>query len=1253
MGNENVFEVLDGEGNSIIAASSVGVTFGKGVSATSASNNDATIITSNADGGSDSIILQSNTSELMEIKATGDIEIGNVNFNQDGIGTVLAIGEASGNTALIMGQDNLNKTKIETNSTGSTLVMGTTSSGTDYNNTMVMTQGTVQINTTTANGRLTVNGAEQTAIYARTTDQNNYQLQLKNDTYNAAADFHVLNNGNLNITVPDDSVSAGEFNLYTDGIIRLNVDNTGLIGIGSGINPDTQLHVKSPTATTDVAKFEREATGAALIAIDSVVGTADITLSPTANGSGTILNYTTSGGVTTNGVILDENGNVGIGVDPTTDKLQVDGSFSSTGAVSIGGALTLDGDISLEDGTAARSISMTDRATGGNAFDFTIKGSDATTAGTGGNINLTPGSGAAAADGRVNISKGNSSGIPAVDAALVLEDDASVKLQLLSPNNVTSSILFGDTDSNNVGQINYEHNNQKLSFVAENNVSITVNGNESFKIDSNGELGIGTTGLPDALVDVESNTPSIHISDDDNSINENAYSALLEFRDNANFQVGYVGYSSTDQNLSLRNLVTTGSVDLVTNSGNLKLEADGKLAIGSTSPETRVVISGGALCVGSDANCDGNTDIEGHIHASLLCDEQGLNCADVSSGLATDINTLNDAAVKTTSLYFGNGAGGTDTGSATSKNLGVGQNSLTAVDTGVENIGLGYAAADSISGGSYNIAVGVSSLDSITNGDKNIAIGSQALRNVLGGDSNIALGYQAGDVANSGSSNNIFIGENTGPLLAGQVDGSIAIGKDAETNGNSAIAIGVGAIAGLGQTVIGNSSTTDTIVMGQLGVNGQNPAAEIHLNTTIGGVNSGIRWENSGGQFVSQFLSDSTGSTSFNININGSGGANNDFQLLDNGNFLLGVGTGGKVGIGGAPGSNLFAVDSGASDNFTLFDGLNTVVQVNRNDNINDGAIRFQTGGTDDWSMGVLGSSVSNNDFFHLKPNGADTVLTTTPNGFTGIMNINPQTSLHIGTTPTAGGATATNNVLRLEGNSIEDATASNSYDGSFGMLHFYANNDIGGFIERQYVLTNAYQGGSFAILQSTGAIQPTISTTSTAGDTVVNGEAVFSINNSGTVEINSENAAPPSVGLEVNGEIKIKAGSGAGVRFEDGSILTSASGFSAGSVTQTGDSIIEADSDGAGGGDIKFRIGSGGTDSQNVVTMSSSDMTIGNANNNMNLTINGGGVNATMDVTNKTGGSFIATNDNSTVLNMPHWRVIMVEQLLVSLVMT
>lgn len=84
---------------------------------------------------------------------------------------------------------------------------------------------------------------------------------------------------------------------------------------------------------------------------------------------------------------------------------------------------------------------------------------------------------------RLEVSNGDSGVTPFGD--VFFEDDAGFALVLATPNTDSAVIDFADPESNNVGQIGYNHSDNSMTF--------DTNGSEAMRINSSGDVLVGTT----------------------------------------------------------------------------------------------------------------------------------------------------------------------------------------------------------------------------------------------------------------------------------------------------------------------------------------------------------------------------------------------------------------------------------------------------------------------------------------------------------------------------------------------------------------------------------------------------------------------------------------------------------------------------------------------------------------------------------------------------------------------------------------
>ena len=118
----------------------------------------------------------------------------------------------------------------------------------------------------------------------------------------------------------------------------------------------------------------------------------------------------------------------------------------------------------------------------GNDMTFSTNG-EKVRIDTDGNVGI----GTDSPDGKMHLFSASAGTVTAANGGdeLVLENSGTVGMTLLCPNNSAANILFGDPDDNNVGSIQYGHDTNYMAFA--------TNASERMRIDSSGNLLVGTT----------------------------------------------------------------------------------------------------------------------------------------------------------------------------------------------------------------------------------------------------------------------------------------------------------------------------------------------------------------------------------------------------------------------------------------------------------------------------------------------------------------------------------------------------------------------------------------------------------------------------------------------------------------------------------------------------------------------------------------------------------------------------------------
>jgi len=193
----------------------------------------------------------------------------------------------------------------------------------------------------------------------------------------------------------------------------------------------------------------------------------------------------------------------------------------------------------------------------------------------------------------------------------------------------------------------------------------------------------------------------------------------------------------------------------------------------------------------------------------------------------------------TSNTFIGKDAGYTNVTGTANTSIGLGSGYSTTV--GNFNSFVGYYSGYSNSVGASNVFFGYSAGGNNTSGSDNVFLGSNTGAANTTGNYNSYLGSVAG-FSNTTGAYNIFIGRSAGRFIANKstgatiLDNSIMIGFQASplaNNQTNQIVIGYDA-TGLGSntTVLGNSSTTDTAIYGNLLLGGTTTGAGYKLDVT-------------------------------------------------------------------------------------------------------------------------------------------------------------------------------------------------------------------------------------------------------------------------------------------------------------------------------------------------------------------------------------------------------------------------------------
>ncbi len=382
---------------------------------------------------------------------------------------------------------------------------------------------------------------------------------------------------------------------------KMRIIDTGNVGIGTA-SPTANLHVKTGSNTTVLIEGNQNTRFASLqlknasqIWIPRLEGTTlDFVIrDDTASSEPFRIKPATSTGSNDSAITIDGNANVGIGTTSPDNRLDVVASDVNITPNTESSA------VFRRNGNNYLTILSNASNEGGILFGNAVDAND-------GSVSYkhnTQSMQFSTADvERMRITSGGNVGIGTTSPASLLHIQGSTyhRVETFFDGSYTSGWKFSDLN----GGIKYDAGSDNLvvfsNFTGTGaKMTFETQGSEKMRIDSSGNVGIGTTS-PSGILHVKGSTDDtvVYIDTNNNALGD---SAKISFNDRA--QVGWIDAAVTltdgGGNKDIKLKVATGSVFVQTNNTTRLTVADGgNVGIGTASPTAKLHVAGTGLFTG-------------------------------------------------------------------------------------------------------------------------------------------------------------------------------------------------------------------------------------------------------------------------------------------------------------------------------------------------------------------------------------------------------------------------------------------------------------------------------------------------------------------------------------------------------------------------------------------------------------------------------------------------------------------------------